>query len=223
MTTTFVVLAACSQDLVRTPPLHLSSEVSDCVDLRPAAVESPWSLQVLTGYYVLANGDTARQAIGQGGRTLHFDYGLQTFRLERTTFSSVFADTPFRGSTSLLFEFNGAVVTRDFGNYFAGPSVLGRYSLGTENAAVRPYIQCGLGLVYTDANRERTQRIIGGDVEFLLQSQVGVRIPLNDRWSLDVEGGVHHISNANTRSRNIGANTLGGSAGVTYRFGGRRR
>jgi len=39
---------------------------------------------------------------------------------------------------------------------------------------------------------------------------------LNDRWSLLIEGGYQHISNADTAARNVGVNAFGGSVGLGW-------
>ncbi len=36
--------------------------------------------------------------------------------------------------------------------------------------------------------------------------------------SLDIEGGLQHISNAGLANRNLGVNAFGGSIGLTYYF-----
>jgi hypothetical protein len=181
-----------------------------------------WSVQILGGHYRLVNGDSARTAVmpdGSLGDLLDFDYAIAAVRLGYTPARRWFEGRGLQGSASLLFEYAGAYVTDGFGRYFTGPSILGRYTFQPEGWRLNPYLQGGLGFVFTDAHQDQTQRLIGGDFEFLLQTHVGLQYWLNDRWSFDVEGGLQHISNAGTRSRNWGANTLGGSAGFTYRFG----
>jgi hypothetical protein len=42
---------------------------------------------------------------------------------------------------------------------------------------------------------------------------------MSDAWSLDIEGGIQHISNADMATRNAGVNCLGGSVGLTFSFG----
>jgi len=62
------------------------------------------------------------------------------------------------------------------------------------------------------------QREIGEGFEFLLQGGVGVKYLINDQWSVALEGGWRHISNADLAPRNQGLNSLGGLLQVTYRF-----
>ena len=50
--------------------------------------------------------------------------------------------------------------------------------------------------------REHPQRLLGSAFEFNLQSSLGLRWMLTDKWALAFEGGYRHISNANTASRN---------------------
>ena len=73
--------------------------------------------------------------------------------------------------------------------------------------------------MFNDAYRETRQRLIGEQVEFLLRVEFGVRFLVTDNLSLDVEGGLQHVSNASLASRNGGINDLGISVGFTYEFG----
>ena len=58
--------------------------------------------------------------------------------------------------------------------------------------------------------------------ELEAHAQIGLRYFISDNWSLDIEGGYQHISNAGMASRNAGVNAgLGGQRGVTYHFPGR--
>jgi hypothetical protein len=108
---------------------------------------------------------------------------------------------------------------RDFGSIIAGPSVLLRKDLRPSEASLIPYIQAGGGMVYTDADNDRSQRIIGRSWEFLLQAGLGGHYRISDKWLLDVEGGYQHISNARLASRNWGSNNFGVVVGFTRSWG----
>ncbi|MDZ4788743.1 MAG: acyloxyacyl hydrolase [Blastochloris sp.] len=113
-------------------------------------------------------------------------------------------------STSFLFEGSGTV--------FVGPTALIRYNFVQPNWKVIPYIQGGVGIVYTDAYQDDSQNAIGQAIEFTPQASVGLKYLVNDEWSIDLEAMFHHISNANLAERNAGINSLGGFLGATYFF-----
>ena len=69
-----------------------------------------------------------------------------------------------------------------------------------------------------DAYHDPNQRAIGQAVEFYLHAEVGLKCMIAPNLSLDIEGGLQHISNAGLASRNYGVNALGGSIGLTYYF-----
>jgi len=187
----------------------------------PRPTHGPSSLQVLGGHYVLVNAEGARLGIRRDGTYgwLNFDYDLATIRVESVVSPNFKQGTWLEGYGSLLFDLTYGSITRDFGSYFAGPSILGRYTFAYDRWRLHPYLQGGVGFVITDAHHDLGQRLIGGNFEFLLQLQGGVQFLIGERWSIDVEGGLQHISNASTQHRNVGVNDLGAQVGVTYRFG----
>ena len=185
-----------------------------------------WGVQLLAGYYPTSGGgsdgatvDALLGGVRPRGRRVHFDYVPICVRLGYT-FSRVRAEESWRrGTFELLLEYLAAPVTREFGSYVTGPSLLLRYNYQQPGWWIVPYTQAGAGVVFTDGYRDETQRLIGGSTEFLLQMQAGVHVFVTDACSIDLEGGWQHISNADTQRRNAGANNVGGSVGLTYRFG----
>jgi len=194
--------------------------MEDC-DCFPPLRATPCSLQFLGGYHALINARGARMGLypnGEWGKWLDFNYASGLVRLGFAPGETRLGGTYFAGAPSLLFEYMGAGITDGFGHYLTGPSALARYTFHPD-AGLQPYVQAGAGAIYTDADRDPNQRLIGGDFEFLMQLGVGLQCRLDPHWSLDGEIGLHHISNAGLHSRNVGANTFGAAAGVTYRFG----
>jgi hypothetical protein len=110
----------------------------------------------------------------------------------------------------------GDGVTNGAGTYIAGGSVLFRYNFFQPGSRFIPYFQLGGGGLHSDAAEDRSQRLIGSDFEFLLQADFGARVLLNSHWSILMEGGYQHISNADTAARNVGVNALGGRIGFGY-------
>jgi len=121
-----------------------------------------------------------------------------------------------RGDIEFLIDGFGDGVTEGAGNYLTGGSLLFRYNYFHPGSRFIPYFQLGGGGLHSDAAEDPSQRIIGGNFEFILQADIGARILLNDRWSFLVEGGFQHISNADTASRNVGVNALGGRVGLAW-------
>ncbi len=102
------------------------------------------------------------------------------------------------------------------GHYLAGGSLLLRYNFIQPGSRLIPYFQIGGGGLHSDAAEDHSQRLIGSSFEFILEADLGARVLLNDRWSLLLEGTFQHISNADTASRNVGVNALGGRIGFGW-------
>ena len=123
-----------------------------------------------------------------------------------------------RGNWEGLLEVFTGEVYAGPGNFFAGGSLIGRYNFVQEQARFIPYFQLGAGGLGDNIYRHRDQRLVGSGFEFLLRTGIGFRWILNQKWSVFTEGEYQHISNANTASRNVGLNTLGVTAGVSWFF-----
>jgi hypothetical protein len=123
-----------------------------------------------------------------------------------------------RGNFECLCDLTGARATSGFGSWFAGPSLFLRFNWLEADAPVVPYAQVGAGGVLTDAYRVRTQPAIGQAFEYYLHYEVGVKCFVAPNLSVDVEGGLQHISNGGMSSRNAGVNAIGVTVGLTYYF-----
>lgn len=122
------------------------------------------------------------------------------------------------GNWEALIELSANGIFEGSGNIMIGPSALVRYNFVQPDWKVVPYVQAGLGFVYTDAYEDKNQRAIGQAIEFTPQAGAGVRILVSKDWSVDVEGMFHHVSNAGMADRNLGINAVGGLVGATYHF-----
>jgi hypothetical protein len=184
-----------------------------------------FSVQVLTGYYATCIGpgaafDPARPSF-QGHTPC--DFADLNVRLGYRP-SLPASDEPYRlrDRFELLLDFEAGAVTHGLGNYVVGPILLLRSDLVDPDRRLVPYIQGGAGLAFTDGYKDPHQRALGQWQEFFLQGMAGLHCRLSDCWSLDVEGGWQHVSNACLASRNAGVNNLGGSLGFTYIFAPRQ-
>jgi lipid A 3-O-deacylase len=169
-----------------------------------------YELQVLAGTYFAP--------YGLGPETPVYDVAPVTIRLGRIT-ECGFSAGWLRGNLEPMLEFSGAPVFNGFGSFYIGASGLLRYNFVQPESRLVPYLQVGAGITYNDGFRTANQEALGESVEFLLQAEIGVRYFMSDRWSLDIEGGLLHISNANLARRNAGINALGGSIGISHYFG----
>jgi hypothetical protein len=169
------------------------------------------TLQTTVGYYSYFN-----SAMWPLNPT--FDFLPISLRLGRVLNDPWDCLGPLRGNFELIGEFFTAPVTEGYGCFLMGPSVMLRYNFVQPDCRLIPYIQAAAGIVGTDAYRDRQQNAIGQQVEFLLQSQLGVHYLLSRNWSLDAEGGFIHVSNGGMAGRNAGLNSVGGSIGLTYYF-----
>jgi len=123
-----------------------------------------------------------------------------------------------RGAFQAVFEVSGGPVFDGFGDWLVGPSAAIRYNFVQPGWRIVPYVQGGVGIVFSDAYQDKSQDVIGTNPEFSIQAAIGARFLLDEHWSLDVEAGYEHISNADIAERNAGMNALGGSTGFTYFF-----
>ena len=197
------------------PPVATASSACnfDLVTDVPASAFSPdfHAVQILAGGYWSAR---------LGPSIPNFDYAPLTVRYLRTLTAPQETTRWWRGYWDQVFEFTAAPITSSYGSYLAGPTGIlkARYSFVRDNFPVVPYVQAGAGFVLNDAYKDMTQRAIGEAFEFNLQVQAGLRFYVCERWSIDVEGGFQHTSNARLASRNYGANAFGVLAGLTYHF-----
>jgi hypothetical protein len=151
-----------------------------------------------------------------GGHRPEFDYAGGDLRYGIVLSPILFDHSLIRGNIEFLIDGFADGVTDGSGTYLTGGSLLFRYNFFHAGSRFIPYFQLGGGGLHSDAAEDPTQRIIGSDFEFLLQADLGARVLLNDRWSLLVEGGFQHISNADTAARNVGVNALGGGIGLGW-------
>jgi lipid A 3-O-deacylase len=172
------------------------------------------SLQVAGGAYF--------SPVGLGPRVQpRFNFAPIDVRLGCMLYSPCPEDCCIRGNVEAILELTTAPVFFGFGDIVIGPTILLRYNFVQPDWRLVPYLQAGGGFVYNDGYRDKTQRALGQAGEFYLQATGGLHFLLSPHWSLDIEGGYIHISNAGTNERNGGINAAGGSLGVTYFFGNR--
>jgi hypothetical protein len=128
-----------------------------------------------------------------------------------------------RGNFEWICDTTIAAITSNYGSWFAGQAYLLRFNFVEPGSSIVPYNQLGAGWVINDAYKDHTQRAIGQAFEFYLHYEIGVHYFVAPNMSLDVEGGIQHISNGGLAGRNLGVNAFGGALGFTYYFpaGGR--
>ena len=122
------------------------------------------------------------------------------------------------GNFELLGEVYAGPILEGPGNVTAGATLFIRYNFIQPRARFIPYLQIGAGGVYTDISEKDSRGLVSLPVEFNLQGTGGTRMMLNDRWSLVVEGGYRHISNATIKLPNYGIDSVGGSLGFGFFF-----
>ena len=147
-----------------------------------------------------------------------FNYSQTNIRLGWMLNTPDPADGVLAGNWEALIELSANGIFEGSGNVMIGPAALVRYNFVQPDWKVVPYVQAGLGFVYTDAYEDKNQRAIGQAIEFTPQAGAGVRILVSKDWSVDVEGMFHHVSNAGMADRNLGINAVGGLVGATYHF-----
>ena len=124
-----------------------------------------------------------------------------------------------RGAYEWLLDLSAAgVTTSGYGDYFFRQSVYLRHNWVEPGSRLVPYLQLGFGAIYTDTYKDRSQGAIGQQIEFITRLEAGLHYFVAPNMSLDVEGGLQHISNAGHAERNDGVNAWGGQIGLTYYF-----
>ncbi len=124
-------------------------------------------------------------------------------------------DSFFRGNFEFMVEGYGAALIKGPGTGYGGAGVIVRYNFVRTGARLVPYFQSKIGGVYNDVSVHQEQHAFGRAEEFDLGAGPGLRYFCNDHLALFGEGDYRHISDANTASRNLGLNELGGFFGVS--------
>ncbi|CAB4244322.1 Outer membrane protein W [Methylacidimicrobium sp. AP8] len=127
----------------------------------------------------------------------------------------------FRGNVEVLVDLyaSGIFAGPMSGNVVVGPNVFVRYNFVQPNWRVVPYVEGGLGFVFTDAYTVPNQSMVGQAIEFTPQAGAGFRYMLSKHWSVNAEALFHHMSNADMAPRNIGVNEVGALVGFSYLLG----
>jgi len=163
---------------------------------------------VACAFFSVDSGHSQRPTINLASQNLRF--GMMLFDPRG---SGVLA-----GNAELLVEAMVGEVFTGPGSTIAGGTVILRYNFVHPHRWFTPYCQLGVGGSYNDISDTESQVLLGSDVQFLLEADLGIRAMLNERVSFVVEGGLLHLSNAGTTERNHGLNCLGGSAGLAFSF-----
>ncbi len=167
------------------------------------------SIENVTGlYYFFDRGDN-------GGATL--DFAVNSLRLG-VMLSDPHGSGFFAGNSEFLAEVFGGGIFQGAGKVLAGGTLIIRYNFFRPGARVIPYFQIGGGGVYTDISREGSKGLVSLPVEFNLQGGGGLRFVINRNWSLLLEGGYRHISNASIKLPNGGVDNFGGDLGFAFSF-----
>lgn len=123
-----------------------------------------------------------------------------------------------RGNFEAILELSTSYIFNGGGDIMIGPTALIRYNFVQPDWKFIPYVQVGVGAVYTNAYEDNDQEGIGQALEFTPQGSAGFRYLISENWSIDAEFIFHHISNAEMADRNDGVNAMGGLIGFTYFF-----
>jgi hypothetical protein len=124
----------------------------------------------------------------------------------------------FRGNVELLASAGGGGIFDAPGSVFGSLGLILRYNFLQPGARFVPYFQIGAGTFISDISENKEQEDIGGTFEADLKAGVGTRFLISRNWSLNTELFFEHISNADTHTRNVGINALGGLVGISRSF-----
>jgi Lipid A 3-O-deacylase (PagL) len=124
----------------------------------------------------------------------------------------------FAGNYEFLAEVFGGGIFQGPGSVEAGGTLFIRYNFIQPRARVIPYMQIGAGGIYTDISERESRGLVSLPVEFNLQGTGGLRFMLKHDWSVVVEAGYRHISNATIKLPNRGVDSVGGDIGLGFFF-----
>ena len=124
----------------------------------------------------------------------------------------------WRGNSEILAEGFFGSVFKGPGDFFGGAALLFRYNFVRQECRWVPYVQGGAGAFYSDIQKNHLQNLIRSAGEINLQADVGVRYFLNQKWSLDLEGGYRRVTQAVSSDRNDGLDELGVQIGISRFF-----
>jgi hypothetical protein len=124
----------------------------------------------------------------------------------------------FAGNYEFLGEVFAGPIFQGSGTVTAGATLFIRYNFIQPGARVIPYMQIGGGGIYTDISEHDSHGLVSLPVEFNLQGTGGLRFVLNRPWSILVEAGYRHISDASINLPNRGVDSDGGDLGVGFSF-----
>lgn len=203
-------------DRLRVAGLLLSLLI--CAPDLSIAAESPDGPFVRNGLSIEGRVGPYWSPTGIGPSPPSFDYVRMAARLGWMLNDASRWSGPLRGAFEAIFEVSGGPVFDGFGDWLVGPSAAIRYNFVQPGWKIVPYVQGGVGITFSDAYQDKSQDAIGTNPEFTIQGAAGARYLLDDHWSIDVEAGYEHISNADLAKRNDGVNAVGGSVGFTYFF-----
>jgi opacity protein-like surface antigen len=198
----FLVANAAGQDAVRSR--------ADFGDMEARFARGSWSIENVAGAYFLF--DRA------GNDRPVMDIAINSLRVGYMFNDPTFSGA-FRGNVQVLAEVFGGPIFSGPGDIVAGGTLFLRYNFVQPNARIVPYLQGGAGLVYSDyAQGAEGGNAVSLDVNFNLQATAGLRFNVNSKWSVLVEGGYRHISNASLSDPNYGIDQVGGSVGFAVSF-----
>ncbi len=194
--------------------LPLSSKAQEAIENRLALhdrfAHGSWEFENMVGsYYLFDRTGNVRPSV---------DYVIDSARFGIMLYNPT-GPSLLRGNFEFLGEAFGGDIFHGPGSVLAGVSMFLRYNFIQPGARLVPYYQFGGGGVYTDiAHGPAAGNAIGADFEFNLQSILGLRVLLNSKWSINLEGSYRHISNASLAEPNYGIDQVGGAIGVGYHF-----
>ena len=123
-----------------------------------------------------------------------------------------------RGNLELLGSVGGGGIFEGPGSIFGSVGGILRYNFVQPSARLVPYFQGGAGAFISDISENKKQEDVGGTVEADLKAGVGAKFLICRGWSLNSELFFEHVSNADTQTRNVGINALGGLLGFSRSF-----
>jgi lipid A 3-O-deacylase len=130
--------------------------------------------------------------------------------------TDVRGDGVFRGNWEFVFDVFGAGIFDGPGDVLVGAEVLLRYNFIQPGSRLVPFIQIGGGGVYSDASDDDAiQHLIGSDLSFILEGEIGLRWKVRERCAIHCGIDYRHISNAGLAHHNAGVNALGGLIGLS--------
>ena len=122
------------------------------------------------------------------------------------------------GNFEFLLQAFGGPIFEGPGSGVGGAAMIIRYNFVQPGTRLVPFVQGGAGGIYSDISDTTSQELLGSNLNFNLETAIGIKYLMNRKWSVILEMDYRHVSDAGITTRNDGLDSIGGTIGLGYLF-----